>query len=97
MSGARLQAAWRYHTPMPLYMDVHRDVDADTTAVAKAHKKDLEVQERHGVNIRRYWVDQDEGTVFCLFEAPDKAAGEAVHREAHGLVADEIFEVQEGK
>lgn len=81
---------------MPLYMDVHRDVDADATAVAAAHEKDLEVQERHGVTIRRYWVDQDEGAVFCLFDAPNKEAGEAVHREAHGLVADEIYEVQEG-
>lgn len=82
---------------MPLYMDVHRNVDADAAAVAAAHEKDLEVQDRHGVDIRRYWVDQDEGAVFCLFEAPNKEAGEAVHREAHGLVADEIFEVQEGK
>lgn len=81
---------------MPLYMDVHRNVDADATAVAAAHEKDLAVQGRHGVDIRRYWVDQETGTVFCLFEAPNREAGEAVHREAHGLVADEIFEVQEG-
>lgn len=82
---------------MPLYMDVHRDVDADATAVAGAHAKDLEVQDAHGVTIHRYWIDEDEGTVFCLFDAPNKAAGEAVHREAHGLVADEIYEVLEGE
>jgi hypothetical protein len=29
-------------------------------------------------------------------EAPSKEAAEAVHREAHGLVVDEIVEVQEG-
>ncbi|QLG62182.1 DUF4242 domain-containing protein [Halorarum salinum] len=81
---------------MPLYMDVHRNVDASADEVARAHAKDLEVQEKHGVNYQQYWVDDDQGAVFCLFEAPDKEAGEAVHREAHGLVADEIHEVREG-
>lgn len=82
---------------MPLYMDVHRNVEADATAVAEAHKKDIEVQHRHGVSYQRYWVDEADGAVFCLFEAPNKEAGEAVHRDAHGLVADEIFEVREGE
>lgn len=81
---------------MPLYMDVHRNVDADATAVAEAHKADLAVADEHGVTYHRYWVDDDEGAVFCLFDAPNKAAGETVHREAHGLVADEIYEVHEG-
>lgn len=78
-------------------MDVHRSVDGDADAVAAAHEQDLEVQEKHGVTYKRYWVDEDEGAVFCLFEAPNKEAGERVHREAHGLVADEIHEVEEGK
>jgi hypothetical protein len=34
--------------------------------------------------------------VFCLAEAPNKEAAEAVHHEAHGLVAEEIVEVEEG-
>lgn len=81
-----------------LYMDVHRDVDGvDARAVAEAHKKDLEMQEAHGVNYLRYWLDEDEGTIFCLFEGPSREAGETVHREAHGLVADEIHEVEEGR
>lgn len=83
-------------TLMPLYMDVHRNVDADASAVADAHAKDTALQEKHGVTYRQYWVDEDEGVVFCLFEAPTKAAGEAVHREAHGLIAEEIFEVEAG-
>lgn len=82
---------------MPLYMDVHRNVEGTVDDVAKAHEKDLETQERYGVHYKRYWTDEDAGAVFCLFEAPNKEAGETVHREAHGLVADEIFEVQEGK
>jgi hypothetical protein len=34
--------------------------------------------------------------VFCLVDAPDAEAAAAVHREAHGLVADEIYPVAEG-
>ncbi len=82
---------------MPLFMDIHKNVEGLTTeAVVGAHQKDLEVQEKHGVKYLRYWYDENSGTVFCLCEAPTKEAAEAVHREAHGLVADEIIEVQEG-
>lgn len=82
---------------MPLYMDIHRNVDGSVEDVIEAHKKDVEVQDKHGVEYKRYWVDEDEGTVFCLFEGPNKEAGEKVHEEAHGLTADEIHEVQEGE
>jgi Protein of unknown function (DUF4242) len=82
---------------MPLYMDIHHKVEGLTAeAVAQAHARDLEVQEKHGVNYLRYWYDEGSGKVFCLCEAPSKAAAEAVHREAHGGVADEIIEVKEG-
>ena len=81
---------------MPLYMDHHNVEDLTAEAVAGAHQRDLEVQEKHGVNYRQYWFNEDEGEVFCLVEAPDKESAEAVHREAHGLVADEIVEVKEG-
>src|SRR5581483_9768610 len=82
---------------MPLYMDVHRKLDGLTAAaVAGAHQKDLEVQSRYGVRYIRYWFNEADGTVFCLAEAPSTDAAERVHREAHGLVADEIVEVQEG-
>ena len=85
------------HNKMPLYMDVHRKVDGLTSdAVAGAHEKDLEVQDKHNVKYLKYWFDEGTGTVFCLCEAPSKEAAEAVHREAHGLVADEIIEVKEG-
>ncbi|MDQ3608401.1 MAG: DUF4242 domain-containing protein [Actinomycetota bacterium] len=82
---------------MPLYMDVH-NIEGGVSAsdVAEAHKKDLEEQEKHGVNYKSYWVDEQAGKVFCLVEAPDVEAAHTVHREAHGLVADEIYEVEEG-
>lgn len=82
---------------MPLFMDVHRNIDSiDTQAARDAHEMDLEIQGEYDVEYAKYWVDEDSGAVFCLFEAPNREAGEAVHRESHGLVADEIYEVQEG-
>jgi hypothetical protein len=82
---------------MPLYLDVHNKIEGLTgDAVKGAHQKDLEVQHKHNVNYIRYWYDEGTGKVFCLVEAPSKEAAAAVHREAHGLVADEIIEVKEG-
>ncbi len=81
---------------MPLYMDIHKKVDGATDeAVAAAHMKDVETQEKYGVRYLKYYFDQSTGTIFCLVEAPDKEAAERVHREAHGLTADEIHEVTE--
>jgi hypothetical protein len=83
---------------MPLYLDIHKHVDGLTAeAVAGAHAKDLETQAKHGAKYLKYWFDEGTGKVFCLIEAPSKEAAIAVHREAHGLVADELIEVQEGK
>lgn len=82
---------------MPLFMDVHTKVEGLTAqAVASAHQRDLEVESRYGVRYLQYWFDEGSGKVFCLVDAPDAASAEAVHREAHGLVADEITPVQEG-
>ena len=82
---------------MPLYMDVHHHVEGLTRdAVAGTHARDLEVQGQHDVDYKQYWFDEGTGKVFCLVEAPSKEAAIAVHREAHGLVADEITEVREG-
>jgi hypothetical protein len=77
-------------------MDVHNLPGATAEAVAEAHMKDLAEQGKHDVKYLRYWVDEEKGKVFCLVEAPDAEAANTVHREAHGLVADEIFEVSEG-
>jgi hypothetical protein len=82
---------------MALYMDVHNvsgGVSLDD--VAKAHAADLDKQDAHGVHYLRYWVDEQQGKIFCLVDAPDADAAHTVHREAHGLVADEIYPVVEG-
>jgi hypothetical protein len=82
---------------MPLYMDVH-NIEGGVSAadVEKAHLADLAEQGKHDVRYLRYWVDEPDGKVFCLVEAPSAAAASTVHREAHGLVADDVFCVQEG-
>ena len=83
---------------MALYMDVHNSLPDGTTAadVAGAHAADLRVQESFGVRYLNYWVDEEGGKVFCLIEAPNADAAHSVHREAHGLVADEIYPVLQG-
>ena len=82
---------------MPLYMDIHRNVEGLTAeGVTEAHQKDLETQGKYGVKYLRYWYNEEKGEVFCLCEAPNAEAAEAVHREAHGGTADEIIEVNEG-
>jgi hypothetical protein len=82
---------------MPLFMDIHEHVPGLTAdAVKGAHAKDVEIQKKHGVKYLKYWYDDKAGKVFCLVEAPNKEAAAAVHREAHGLLADQIIEVKEG-
>lgn len=82
---------------MPLFMDMH-NLDGPVTVddVANAHAADLKTQGAHDVQYLRYWVDEAHGKVFCLVDAPSPEAAATVHREAHGLVADDIFPVTEG-
>jgi hypothetical protein len=83
---------------MPLYMDVHEQLPEGAGAedVAHAHQADLATQDRYGVQYLQYWVDEANGKAFCLVKAPSPDAAIAVHREAHGLVADRIYPVVEG-
>lgn len=82
---------------MPLFMDVHT-IDGGVTVddVAKAHMADLQTQGNYDVRYLRYWVNEPAGKVFCLVEAPSADAASTVHRQAHGLVAQQVFQVQEG-
>lgn len=81
---------------MPLYIDVHKRVEALTQDVEEAHSRDLAVQDKYGVKYLRYWHDAVNARIYCLVEAPSREAAMKVHEEAHGLVADEIIEVTEG-
>lgn len=82
---------------MTLFMDTHTvDGGVKASDVAQAHQADLATQGKYGVQYLRYWVDEAEGKVFCLVDAPDAEAAHTVHREAHGLVAQSISPVVEG-
>jgi len=81
------------------YLDIHYLGAGKVTAadVAGAHQKDLAVEGKHDVNFINYWVDPRSGTVVCLSQAPDSAAVIATHKEAHGLIPQEIMKVQPGQ
>lgn len=79
---------------MPLYMDIHEIRGATEADVAKAHIADLETQRKYGVEYLKYWFNQSRGKIFCLVDAPTSEAATSVHREAHGLVAERIIEVE---
>lgn len=81
---------------MALFMDVHTlEGGVSANDVVDAHMKDLETQGKYGVSYLRYWVGEEAGKIFCLVEADSAEDAKTVHREAHGLVADEIYPVSE--
>ena len=83
---------------MPLFIDSHPPQPGLTPeAVAEGHRKDLAVQAKYGVRYLKYWYDAATGKIFCLSEGPSREAALAVHREAHGLMPDDIFEVEESE
>jgi len=79
---------------MPLYMDRHDGLDATAKSLAEAHQLDLQVQNKFGCKAHTYWYDEGKQIAFCLIEAPDKKAVEDMHRNSHGLVGNQIIEVQ---
>ena len=81
---------------MPTYMDEHDIPGVKAAAVAEAHAADMRVQDKYGVNYKHYWVDEENGKVFCLVDAPDRETASRVHREAHGLEAHTLYEVTPG-
>jgi Nickel responsive protein SCO4226-like len=81
---------------MATYLDIHDIPGVKAGDVVGAHEADVRVQAKYGVDYKHYWVDEEAGKVFCLVEAPDRDAAARVHREAHGLVAHTLYEVQQG-
>ncbi len=77
-------------------VDVSGDNPLPAEAVTDARPRGLETQGTCGDEYRQYWFDEGSGKVFCLVEAPDMASAERVHRDAHGLTADELMDVREG-
>jgi class 3 adenylate cyclase len=78
---------------MPLFVDIHEIEGATPEDLARAHAADLEVQEQYGVEYLKYWFNQHSGKVFCLCNAPSADAAVSVHRNAHGMTALKVIEV----
>ena len=81
---------------MPTYMDVHDIPGVKAADVVGAHAADVAIQDQYNVNYKHYWVDEEAGKVFCLVDAPDRETATRVHREAHGLEAHTLYEVEQG-
>jgi len=82
-----------------LFLDIHHLGPGKVTAadVAGAHEKDLAVQGKHDVNFINYWVDEKLGVVMCLSDSKDAASIIDTHKEAHGLIPDEVRKVKQGE
>jgi hypothetical protein len=81
---------------MHYFIDVHNLGSVSFADVQAAHQKDLATQDKYGVHFEKFWVDEKAGKVYCLSEAKDAASVEATHKEAHGLMPAEVYEVTNG-
>ncbi len=80
---------------MPIFIDRHDAPGVTAEELAEAHRLDVGIQDKHGVQYLTYWFEPDSGAIFCLAEGPSKQAVETVHRESHGLLASTILELDE--
>jgi class 3 adenylate cyclase len=78
---------------MPIYMDLHIVPGVTARQVAEAHLLDVKIQDYFFCNAMTYWLDEDKGRVFCLIEAPDRESVREMHEKAHGMIPNEIIEV----
>ena len=74
-------------------MDRHDILKSTAEEVAQAHRSDLEVQSFFGCKALTYWFDETRGAAFCLIEAPSAEAVNDMHRRAHGLIPNQVIEV----
>jgi hypothetical protein len=81
-----------------LFLDVHQLEPGKVkfTEVAKAHARDLATQGKYNAQFLKYWVDEKNGTVFCLVSATDTQSIRKTHAEAHGLMPNRIYPVTSG-
>ena len=78
---------------MPIYMDLHIAPGVSPKELAEAHTLDVKIQHNFCCKALTYWYDEDKGKVFCLIEAPDKESVRAMHEKSHGLIPNEIIQV----
>ncbi len=86
----RANVAW-----MPIFMDIHENLgDVTEEDLKSAHQRDLEIQDRYGVQFLTFWFNSGEGHGFCLVDAPSQELAVRVHKESHGLLANRMIEVE---
>lgn len=78
---------------MPIFLDRHTELGVTPEELFEAHLADIEAQEKFGVKYLSYWFDYDKKSAYCLVDAPDTDKAAAVHREAHGVMADKFIAV----
>jgi class 3 adenylate cyclase len=78
---------------VPFFMDRHDFAGQTAVDAARMHLQDLEVQGQFGVQLLTYWFDYDRQTAFCLANAANGDAVEALHRFSHGHVPGQVIEV----
>lgn len=80
---------------MPLYMDIHvmDSVPITEEDAYKAHLKDVAVQDKYGVVYKKYYINFQHNTIFCLMDSPNKDVCHKSHNEAHGIGPCNIVEV----
>ena len=85
---------------MPLFLDLHKASDFEKKPtvddIKNAHIADLAIQSNYGVRFIQYWINEEDGLVFCMMEAPDKEACAAVHAAAHGNMPCNVIELKGG-
>jgi phenolic acid decarboxylase len=84
---------------LPYFLDIHNFGAGNVTAAAveNAHRKDLSLQKKHGVNFINYWVNEEKGIVFCLSQSKNKNKIGQTHKEAHGLLPAMVVPVVQGQ
>src|SRR5882762_9889439 len=70
---AQAEAGMKPAVSKQLFLDVHNLAPGKVTfeGVADAHKKDIATEGKYDVSFIKYWVDEAQGKVYCLVEAPD--------------------------
>lgn len=87
-------SAARPSTMRKLFLCVHEvGKDSMTANLAATHEQELRANGQHGVDYKAYWVDEKQGRIYSLAEAPSAEATEAVYKQVQGLVHSTIMEV----
>ncbi len=79
-------------------MDLNRTagypVPPTVEEIKENHVVDLAVQHKYGVRMIEYYINEKDGLVFCLMEAPNKEACAAVRAEVHSGMACTVIELE---